>query len=113
MIVETQRLQHERARVVVKRGKISKSHDSDDEENEEIPDVIEPENVDAKMVTLDLIKAIDQTFDNINASLRPSVEILSTDLAVAASVNTDIFSSRMGGSSTNRRFNEECIMNSS
>lgn len=98
--------------MVGKRGKIAKSHDSDDEENEEIPDVIEPENEDTKMVTLDLIKAIDQTFDNINATLRPSVDILSTDLAVAASVNTDIFSSRVGGSSTNRKFNECCVMNS-
>ena len=65
--METQRLQHERARVNAKR--VVSKHENEDEENEEETDIITPEITETtKMVTLDLIKAIDQSFDNINAT---------------------------------------------
>ena len=100
LIMETQRLQHERARVNAKR--VVSKHENEDEEHEEETDVITPEITETtKMVTLDLIKAIDQSFDDINATLRPSVDILSPELATVASVKTDIFASRAGGSSAN------------
>ena len=106
LIVETQRIQHERARVSEKRAKMPKRRreveDEDEETQEEIPEV-EVETETTKMLTLDLIKALDQSFDDINATLRPSVDILSSDLATVAAVKTDIFASRMGGSSTHCR----------
>ena len=91
LIVETQRLAHERSRVIAKRMNSPKQEEGEPEE---------VENQETKMKTLDLIKAIDQPFATINATLRPSVDILSPELGVVVNEKSDIFSTRSTSSTT-------------
>ena len=102
------RLQRERARVAEKRGPVKhvSGETTEDEtpEGENISIILGNDTVETtKMRSLDLSKAFDEDFAAIHSALRPSTDILPVSLSstVASAVNTDIFASKIGSSSTN------------
>ena len=79
--METDRLQHERARSAAKRQVAEKEPGDDDDDDDESEEVLTPvigaKDVETtKMLTLDLIKAVDQAFSDLHAALRPDETIL-------------------------------------
>ena len=104
LIMETQRLQHERRLAAEKRTQSVRSGNvEEDEEDESVSKILGASTEQTtKMKSLDLIKAFDESFEAIHATLRPSEEILSSELsATKGDMKMDIFASRVGGSSTN------------
>ena len=104
--METDRLRHERARSAEKKQAAEK------EEGEEVlTPVIGAKDVETtKMLTLDLIKAVDQTFADLHATLRPNESILPAEWArrggvrrrlsctpVVAGLTTDVFATKPTG----------------
>lgn len=89
--METDRLQHERARSAAKRQVAEKEPGDDDEDESENEEVLTPvigaKDVETtKMLTLDLIKAVDQAFSDLHAALRPDETILPAEWASAREV---------------------------
>ena len=101
------RLQRERARVVEKRGPIKhvseEAQEEDTPEGETINIILGSDAVETtKMRSLDLSKAFDEDFAAIHSALRPSTDVLPESLSstISSAVSTDIFSSKIGSSST-------------
>ena len=110
--METDRLQHERARSSEKRQNAEKEAESEEESEEVLTPVIGDKDVETtKMLTLDLIKAVDQSFSSIHSALRPKESILPAEWAcvcamtsrlsctpvVESAVSTDIVSTKTTG----------------
>ena len=104
--METDRLRHERARSAEKKQAAEK------EEGEEglTPGIGAKDVETTKMLTLDLIKAVDQTFADLHATLRPNESILPAEWArrggvrrrlsctpVVAGLTTDVFATKPTG----------------
>ena len=116
--METDRLQHERARSSEKRQNAGKETEKEAESEEESEELLTPVIGDkdvetTKMLTLDLIKAVDQSFSSIHSTLRPKESILPAEWVcvrvimdrlsctpvVESAVNTDIFAAKTTGES--------------
>lgn len=110
--METDRLRHERARSAEKKQAAEKEEGDEEEEGEEVlTPVIGAKDVETtKMLTLDLIKAVDQTFADLHATLRPNESILPAEWArrggvrrrlsctpVVAGLTTDVFATKPTG----------------
>ena len=109
--METDRLRHERARSAEKKQAAGKEEGDEEEGEEVLTPVIGAKDVETtKMLTLDLIKAVDQTFADLHATLRPNESILPAEWArrggvrrrlsctpVVAGLTTDVFATKPTG----------------
>ena len=115
--METMLLQRERTRASAKRGPMKHAateEEDDDEENDEesIAVIMGSEASEtAKMESLDLIKAVGESFAAIHSALRPSLEILPAELSdTVAAVNKDIFASKTEGAARQKKLDPKAIL---